>query len=77
MNHREPSERRESERSSDGKGGGRERKGGTIREREMESRRVIKNVCVGDRERKEGSVDEVHVEGGERVERNRGSKRRG
>ena len=43
----------------------------------MESRRVIKNVCVGDRERKEGSVDEVHVEGGERVERNRGSKRRG
>ena len=36
-------EREKRERKS-----GRERKGGTIREREMESRRVIKIVCVGD-----------------------------
>jgi hypothetical protein len=48
----------------------------------MESRRVrvrvrVKNMCVGDRERMEGPVDEGHAKGGGRVERNRWSKRRG
>ena len=47
--------------------------GGTIRESELVRRRVIKKVCVSDRERMEGSVDEGHAEDGERVKRNRGS----
>jgi hypothetical protein len=35
------------------------------------------NVCLGDKGKKEGSIDEGHAEGGGRVERDRCSKRRG